>query len=131
MITTTVQYSFCAGNLVVSQLMDEFLLDFDLFHVREPTELLRHIDIKFLPVDFGGHVSVDPGSWILLQVRPNKGSVLLLVSQPSDNVTTRHCQKNMTTLEKLGQALKSNQNIPPDIVRWIQTSRGTDPIVTR
>ena len=66
---TTVQMLFLTGqNLVVSQLMDEFLLDFDLFHVREPTELLRHIDIKFLPVDFGGHVSVDPGSWILLQV---------------------------------------------------------------
>ena len=61
-------FVLCVGNLVVSQLMDEFLLDFDLFHVREPTELLRHIDIKFLPVDFGGHVSVDPGSWILLQV---------------------------------------------------------------
>ena len=60
-------YLLHRGNLAVSQLMDEFLLDLDIFHVRDPTELLRHVDIKFLPVDFGGHVAVDPASWIMLQ----------------------------------------------------------------
>ncbi len=55
-----------------SQLVEEFLLDFDIFHMDEPAELLHYVDAKCLPEELGGtQASASDGdsveSWLALQ----------------------------------------------------------------
>ena len=51
----------------VNQLISDFLLDFDIFRVEDPSELLVNIDVKCLPLDLGGQVTNDIENWIVLQ----------------------------------------------------------------
>lgn len=52
---------------IVHQLMDEFLLDFDIFQIDDPADLLHYIDAKCLPRDLGGQVNGDIENWLVLQ----------------------------------------------------------------
>ncbi len=56
-----------AKDLIVNQLVDEFLLDFDVFHLAECGELMHHVDTKFIPTELGGLLLNDVEAWLLLQ----------------------------------------------------------------
>ena len=47
--------------------MDDFLLDFDIFHVSHVSELLHYIDAKYLSCDMGGSNSSDVEGWLNIQ----------------------------------------------------------------
>lgn len=51
----------------ISQLTEEFLLDFEIIRITEPSELLHFIDSKCLPQVLGGQAQTDPEGWISLQ----------------------------------------------------------------
>ena len=55
------------SDMIVNQLVEEFLLDFDVFHVADPGELVHHIDTKYIPQELGGHLVNDVEGWLLLQ----------------------------------------------------------------
>ena len=66
---------------MLGQLVDDYLLDFDIFHVSNVTELLHYVDQKYLGEDLGGQASTDVDQWLLVQVRvpPALLSVLWLL----------------------------------------------------
>ena len=39
---------------MLGQLVDDFLLDFDIFHVSAVAELVHYVDTKYLPAELGG-----------------------------------------------------------------------------
>ena len=47
--------------------MDEYLHDFDIFHLAHTTELLHYIDPKYLSVELGGSRPVDLDTWMVVQ----------------------------------------------------------------
>ena len=53
---------------MLGQLVDDYLLDFDIFHVSNVTELLHYVDQKYLGEDLGGQASTDVDQWLLVQV---------------------------------------------------------------
>ncbi len=53
---------------LLSRLSAELLLDFDVFAVSDPSELLRHVEAKSLPDELGGQAKNDVEGWITLQV---------------------------------------------------------------
>ena len=57
-----------AGKPVLGQLVDDYLLDFDIFHVSNVTELLHYVDPKYLGQELGGQASTDVDQWLLVQV---------------------------------------------------------------
>ena len=54
---------------MLGQLVDDYLLDFDIFHVSNVTELLHYVDQKYLGEDLGGQATTDVDQWLLVQVR--------------------------------------------------------------
>jgi hypothetical protein len=52
---------------LIARIIDDFLLDFDIFHVRDVNELQHYIDPKCLPCELGGQVSSDVEVWLTLQ----------------------------------------------------------------
>ena len=56
-----------AKDLLINQLIEEFLLDFDIFHLNEFNELIHHVEPKFIPSELGGHLVQDIEGWLLLQ----------------------------------------------------------------
>ena len=54
-------------DLLINQLIEEFLLDFDIFHLNEASELMHHLEPKFIPSELGGHLVNDIEGWLLLQ----------------------------------------------------------------
>ena len=54
---------------MIGQLVDDFLLDFDIFHVEHVTELVHYIDAKYLPTELGGTNMPDVDTWIYVQVK--------------------------------------------------------------
>ena len=54
---------------MLGQLVDDYLLDFDIFHVSNVTELLHYVDQKYLGEDLGGQAATDVDQWLLVQVR--------------------------------------------------------------
>jgi len=60
-------YQYPSGKPVLGQLVDDYLLDFDIFHVSHVTELLHYIDSKYLTSDLGGSNSSDVDTWLLVQ----------------------------------------------------------------
>ena len=62
---------------MLGQLVDDYLLDFDIFHVSNVTELLHYVDQKYLGEDLGGQAASDVDQWLLVQVRVS--SVLRLL----------------------------------------------------
>ena len=53
--------------LVLGQLVDDYLLDFDIFHVSHCTELLHYIDAKYLDNKMGGSNPADVDTWLRIQ----------------------------------------------------------------
>lgn len=53
----------------MGQLVDDYLLDFDIFHVSNMTELLHYVDVKYLGPELGGQAVLDVDQWLLVQVR--------------------------------------------------------------
>ena len=49
------------------KLVDEYLHDFDIFHLGHATELLHYIDPKYLSVELGGSRPVDLDTWMVVQ----------------------------------------------------------------
>ena len=55
------------GKPVLGQLVDDYLLDFDIFHVSHVTELLHYIDAKYLSNEMGGSNPTDVDTWLNVQ----------------------------------------------------------------
>ena len=51
----------------MDRLIEELLLDFDVYHVRDPSDLLHYADAKCLPAELGGRVPPDVETWLELQ----------------------------------------------------------------
>ena len=76
---------------MLGQLVDDYLLDFDIFHVSNVTELLHYVDQKYLVEDLGGQAATDTvDQWLLVQVR-----ALLTVAA----AVCRKCEKVPTLRE--------------------------------
>ena len=56
-----------SGGDRVSQLIDELLLDFDVYYIEDPVELTHYIDNKYIPSEMGGQARPNIESWLLLQ----------------------------------------------------------------
>ena len=56
-----------SGKPVIGQLVDDYLLDFDIFHVEHVTELVHYVDDKYLPTELGGTNDADVETWIFVQ----------------------------------------------------------------
>ena len=56
-----------AKDLLSNQLVEEFLLDFDIFNVSEPADLIHYLDSKYIPSELGGHLINDVEGWLVLQ----------------------------------------------------------------
>ena len=52
---------------MLGQLADDYLLDFDIFHVSHVTELLHYIDAKYLSHELGGSSPTDVDTWLNVQ----------------------------------------------------------------
>lgn len=50
-----VKYFIISGEPSFGKLIDEYLHDFDIFHLAHATELLHYIDPKYLSVELGGN----------------------------------------------------------------------------
>ena len=73
---------------MLGQLVDDYLLDFDIFHVSNVTELLHYVDQKYLVEDLGGQAATDTvDTWLLVQVRALL-SVAAAVCRKCENVPT-------------------------------------------
>ena len=55
------------GGPMLGQLADDYLLDFDIFHVSHVTELLHYIDAKYLSHELGGSSPTDVDTWLNVQ----------------------------------------------------------------
>ena len=74
---------------MLGQLVDDYLLDFDIFHVSNVTELLHYVDQKYLGEDLGGQALTDVDQWLLIQVRiPPCSTTLSVVA-----AVCRKCEK--------------------------------------
>ena len=60
---------YFSGKPVLGQLVDDYLLDFDIFHVSAINELLHYVDPKYLCEELGGTAVQDVDQWLLVQVR--------------------------------------------------------------
>ena len=56
-----------AKDMIVNQLTEEFLPDFDIFHLADPGELVHHVEAKYIPNELGGQLINDVEGWLLLQ----------------------------------------------------------------
>lgn len=72
---------------MLGQLVDDYLLDFDIFHVSNVTELLHYVDQKYLGEDLGGQAASDVDQWLLVQVRAQL-SVAAAVCRKCEKVPT-------------------------------------------
>jgi len=60
-------YHYGEGEPSFGKLIDEYLHDFDIFHLAHATELLHYIDPKYLSVELGGNRPVDMDTWMVVQ----------------------------------------------------------------
>ena len=58
---------FLSDETRFGKLVDEYLHDFDIFHLAHATELLHYIDPKYLSVELGGSRPVDLDTWMVVQ----------------------------------------------------------------
>ena len=61
------QWLIITGEPSFGKLIDEYLHDFDIFHLAHATELLHYIDSKYLSVELGGNRPVDMNTWMVVQ----------------------------------------------------------------
>ena len=78
------------GQPVVGKLLDEFLHDFDIFHVTHATELLHYMDAKYLSAELGGSNPVDVDTWMVVQQNVD-----------AFTVSATKCAKRMGTFIKI------------------------------
>ena len=52
---------------MLGQLAENYLLDFDVFHVSHMSELLNYIDAKYLSSELGGSNPTDVDTWLTVQ----------------------------------------------------------------
>ena len=78
------------GKPMLGQLVDtDYLLDFDIFHVSQVTELLHYVDGKYLTCELGGSNTGHVDTWLSTQYHV-------------DSFTVRYkCQIYCRTLSKL------------------------------
>ena len=61
-------YKYPTGGAMLGQLVDSnYLLDFDIFHVSQVTELLHYVDGKYLSSELGGSNNGHVDTWINTQ----------------------------------------------------------------
>ena len=61
-------YKYPSGGAMLGQLVDtNYLLDFDIFHVSQVTELLHYVDGKYLTCELGGSNTGHVDTWISTQ----------------------------------------------------------------
>ena len=77
---------YYAGKPVLGQLVDDYLLDFDIFHVSHVTELLHYIDAKHLPLELGGTSRTEVETW--LKIQKNVDSFTLRSTQIARRLAT-------------------------------------------
>ena len=56
-----------SGEPSFGKLIDEYLHDFDIFHLAHASELLHYIDPKYLSVELGGNRPVEMDTWMVVQ----------------------------------------------------------------
>merc|ERR1711971_299668 len=83
-------YKYPEGKPVLGQLVDDYLLDFDIFHVSNVTELLHYVDQKYLGEDLGGQAATDVDQWLLVQENVD-----------SFTVSATKCARRMATFVKI------------------------------
>ena len=52
----------------MGQLVDDYLMDFDIFHVSAVSELAHYVETKYLATELGGSAVTDVDQWLLVQV---------------------------------------------------------------
>ena len=97
-----------AGKPVLGQLVDDYLLDFDIFHVSNVTELLHYVDPKYLGQELGGQASTDVDQWLLVQVGCKINClfcglriVMFQENVDSFTVSATKCARRMATFVKI------------------------------
>ena len=53
--------------LGLGQVIDDYLLDFDVYHMSHASELLHYVDAKYLSRELGGTNPADVDTWINIQ----------------------------------------------------------------
>ena len=53
---------------MLGQLVDDYLMDFDIFHVSAVSELAHYVEPKYLCTELGGSSVTDVDQWLLVQV---------------------------------------------------------------
>ena len=61
------QLHFIPDESRFGKLVDEYLHDFDIFQLSDSTELLHHIDPKYLSAELGGSRPPDLDTWMVVQ----------------------------------------------------------------
>ena len=92
----------------MGQLVDDYLMDFDIFHVSAVSELAHYVETKYLATELGGSAVTDVDQWLLVQVSPAPPV------QPCDNlsfypqenvdsftVSATKCARRMATFVKI------------------------------
>jgi len=83
-------YQYPEDNPDVCKLLNEYLHDFDIFHVAHATELLHYIDAKYLSAELGGSNPVDVDTWMVVQQNVD-----------AFTVSATKCAKRMGTFVKI------------------------------
>lgn len=83
-------YQYPEGKPMLGKLVDDYLLDFDIFHVSHVTELLHYIDDKYLSHELGGTNLLDIDTWLLIQSHVD-----------SFTHTATKCARRMATFVKI------------------------------
>ena len=70
-------YKYPTGGAMLGQLVDSnYLLDFDIFHVSQVTELLHYVDGKYLSSELGGSNNGHVDTWISTQHHVDRFTVM-------------------------------------------------------
>lgn len=96
------------GKPVLGQLVDDYLMDFDIFHVSAVSELAHYVETKYLCTELGGSAVTDVDQWLLVQVRGCLwlSSYKLMLPSPQENVdsftvSATKCARRMATFVKI------------------------------
>ena len=79
------------GEPSFGKLIDEYLHDFDIFHLAHATELLHYIDSKYLSVELGGNRPVDMNTWMVVQQNVDAFTLRFGIGKISSFFVTNSC----------------------------------------
>ena len=74
----------------MGQLVDDYLMDFDIFHVSAVSELAHYVEAKYLCTELGGSSVSDVDQWLLVQENVD-----------SFTVSATKCARRMATFVKI------------------------------